>query len=126
MDVTTITLAQLMFGLVGTILTSTMGSAGLWAFLQRRTEKKSGTSRLLMGLAHREIINDGVRFIQRGSISRAEYQDYHTYLVEPYEKMGGNGMAHKVVQEVERLPLVDGVQHPATGRTTVGTKLSHE
>lgn len=54
-----------------------------------------------------EIVKVGLRFIQRGWVSRAEYHDYLTYLVEPYEGMGGNGTADKIFKEVQKLPIKD-------------------
>ena len=34
-----------------------------------------------------------------------EYENLNTYLYEPYKKLGGNGSALRVMQEVNKLPI---------------------
>lgn len=80
-------------------------SSGLWAFLQKRSETNSAHTRLLMGLAYDKIITVGMSFIQRGSVSKDEYEEYHKYLVEPYKAVGGNGVADRIAAEVASLPF---------------------
>lgn len=87
------------------IVVALITSSGLWAFLIGWRDKTSATTRLLMGLAHNHIIENGIRAIERGWIYRDEYDDLMTYSFEPYKELGGNGMCHRVVKEVERLPI---------------------
>lgn len=44
-------------------------------------------------------------YIDRGWITQDEYENLHDYLYKPYEKMGGNGSAKKVMSEVNKLPI---------------------
>lgn len=37
-----------------------------------------------------------------------EYENLNDYLYAPYEKMGGNGSARRVMEEVRRLPIRKG------------------
>ena len=102
---------ELMITIV-TIVGSVLASSGFWAYLQnRRTEKnnkddvRNAFVDLLKGLAHDRIVFIGNGYLERGWITKDEYDDFVKYLYEPYERVGGNGMARKVMREVENLPL---------------------
>jgi hypothetical protein len=82
-----------------------IGSSGMWAFFQKRSENHTAHTRLLMGLAYDKIITVGMMFLQRGSVSKDEYEEYLKYLVEPYKNMGGNGVAERIASEVAELPF---------------------
>ena len=90
-----------------TIITSVFASSGLWAFIQSRRDKKDARNELLVGLAHDRIIFLGMSYIERGEITRDEYENLHDYLYIPYQKMGGNGSAARVMAEVEKLKIVN-------------------
>ena len=91
-----------------TIFCAVLASSGLWAFLQKRIDahgKDNPERRLLVGLAHDRIIELGMHYIDRGWITQDEYENLHDYLYVPYEKMGGNGSAKRVMEEVDKLPI---------------------
>ena len=90
-----------------TIILSVFSSSGLWAFIQSRRDKKDARNELLVGLAHDRIIFLGMSYIERGEITRDEYENLHDYLYIPYQKMGGNGSAARVMAEVEKLKIVN-------------------
>ena len=90
---------------VVTVFSSIMASTGFWAYLQRRDSLKGASAQLLLGLAHGRIVSLGQRYIERGSITSWEYEDYMKYLCRPYSKFGGNGLADKVINEVKQLPI---------------------
>lgn len=90
-----------------TIILSVFSSSGLWAFIQSRRDKKDARNELLVGLAHDRIISLGMNYIERGEITRDEYENLHDYLYVPYQKMGGNGSAARVMAEVEKLKIVN-------------------
>jgi hypothetical protein len=87
------------------VITSLLASQGFWAYLQRKDTKKSATLRLLLGLAHDRIIFVGMSYVDRGWISKDEYEDFFNYLYQPYADFGGNGLAEKIMQEVIKLPI---------------------
>jgi len=87
------------------IISSTGASSGFWVWFSKRTDKKSATTRLLLGLAYDRIITLGMQHIQRGSISKDEYDDFVKYLYNPYKEFGGNGLSDKIMNEVGRLPF---------------------
>ena len=85
------------------VVCSVLASSGLWTFIQKKTEKKDAKSKLLLGLAHDRIMFLGTNYIERGYITKDEYENLHDYLYLPYEEMGGNGTAKRVMQAVDRL-----------------------
>lgn len=91
--------------MVVTVVCAVIASSGFWAYIQRRGEKKDVKARLLVGLAHDRILFLGMSYIERGFITRDEYENLYEYLYRPYEKMGGNGSAKRVMQEVNKLPI---------------------
>ena len=94
-----------------TIFCSILASSGFWAWLMKRNDKDDAQVQLLRGIAHNMIIDSGMIYIKRGWISKDEYADFEKYLYEPYDKTGGNGLAHRVHEEVLKLPIRD-IQSP--------------
>ncbi len=88
-----------------TIICSVMASSGFWAYLQRRDNLKGAHTQLLLGLAHDRIIHLGMNYIERGYLTKDEYEDFEKYLYQPYSEFGGNGLAEKVMNDVKRLPI---------------------
>lgn len=95
-----------------TIVTSIVGSSGIWAYIQKRNESKDVKSQMLIGLAHDRIMFLGMHYIERGWITKDEYENLYDYLYKPYEKMGGNGSAKKVMNEVNKLPFHEATYQP--------------
>ncbi len=93
------------FQMVVTIVCSVIASSGFWSFLQVRREKKDARTKMLIGLGHDRILCLGMRYIERGYITRTEYDNLNNYLYKPYIAMGGNGTAQKIMKEVEELPI---------------------
>lgn len=91
--------------IVITVVCSVLASSGLWTYIQKKADKKDAKSKLLLGLAHDRIIFLGSQYIDRGWITNSEYENLHDYLYKPYEEMGGNGTAKKVMSAVDRLEL---------------------
>ena len=78
---------------------------GLWALVGRRADKDDAERKMLVGLAHDRIVHLGMAYVERGCITQDEYENLRVYLYEPYEKMGGNGSARRVMLEVDKLPV---------------------
>lgn len=93
--------------LILTFVATLIGSQGLWILLSKISEKRSATSQLIRGLAHEQIVEKGMQYIHRGWISNDEYDDFLNYLYIPYQKTGGNGLAERVKNEVDKLPFRD-------------------
>lgn len=88
-----------------TIVCSVLASSGFWAYIQKRNDKKDNKTKLLIGLAHDRILQLGTLYIERGSVTKDEYENLHDYLYIPYEAEGGNGSAKRIMQEVDKLPI---------------------
>lgn len=88
-----------------TAFTSVLASSGFWAFLQSRINKRSVTRKMLLGLAHDRIIEQCMYYINRGNITHDELENLLDYLYAPYEEMGGNGSAKRLVEIVKSLPV---------------------
>lgn len=95
-----------------TILGSVLASSGFWAFIQEREKRKSTENKqdavetqMLIGLAHDRIVYLGMCYIERGWVSQDEYENLYEYLYKPYEKLGGNGSAKRIMTEVNKLPI---------------------
>ena len=71
----------------------------------KRSKADEAQRKMLVGLAHDRIIHLGMVYIERGCITQDEYENLQVYLYEPYEEMGGNGSARRVMEEVRKLPI---------------------
>ena len=83
------------------------GMSQLVIFLIQRkdAQKHNPMADMLKGLGHDRIIDLGTQFIQRGYITKDEFENLNDYLYRPYEELGGNGTALKIMTEVRKLPL---------------------
>lgn len=61
--------------------------------------------RHFVGVVHDRIIHLCMVYVTRGYITQDEYENLNDYLYQPYEKMGGNGSAKRVMEEVINLPI---------------------
>ena len=80
-------------------------SSGLWALVSKRADKNDAERKMLVGLAHDRITHLGMAYLTRGYITQDEYENLNDYLYQPYEKMGGNGSAKRIMEEVKKLPI---------------------
>lgn len=83
-----------------------------WAFIQKKNDNKDVKSQMLIGLAHDRIIFLGMHYIERGWITQDEYENLYEYLYKPYEKLGGNGSAKRIMTEVNKLPIRKSTYQP--------------
>ncbi|QBZ73588.1 hypothetical protein SEA_ROSAASANTEWAA_24 [Streptomyces phage RosaAsantewaa] len=105
---------------------SVVASSGFWTWVLRKSDKKSAVTQLMMGLAYIELLTLGQNYVNRGSISMAEYEDYRKYFYEPYKELGGNGSAERMMEEVKSLPIVShGYAETAEVRNREGEHISH-
>ena len=90
---------------ISAIVVAALTSGGLWALVAKRADKNDAERKML---AHDRIVHLGMVYVQRGYITQDEYENLNDYLYAPYEKMGGNGSAKRVMEEVRRLPIRKG------------------
>lgn len=92
-------------GVLLPIVLAMLASNGLWALIGKRREKNNVERKMLVGLAHDRIIHLGMVYVTRGYVTQDEYENLNDHLYQPYEKMGGNGSAKRVMEEVRKLPI---------------------
>lgn len=84
-----------------TIICSIIASSGFWAIVVKRMDKKDASKDLILGLGHDKIMFLCTSYLERGDwITCAELENLHKYLYSPYEKMGGNGSAKILMEQV--------------------------
>lgn len=91
--------------MVITIVCSVIASSGFWAYITRHADRKDIKTEMLIGLGHDRIVYLGMKYIEQGYITQDEYENLYEYLYKPYEKMGGNGSAKRIMNEVNKLPI---------------------
>lgn len=89
-----------------TALGGVFSANGLWTFLSSKKSRNSDLTKMIVGLGHSRICELCKRYIIRGYITQDEYEDLIDYIYTPYKKLGGNGTAEKMVEEVEKLPMI--------------------
>ena len=98
------------------VFVAVFSSSGVWTLvlymIQRKDKKKDKEaeelkhqSQMLLGLGHDRIVYLGTKYIESGEITEAEFENLNTYLYEPYQKLGGNGTAEKIMDDVKKLPI---------------------
>lgn len=87
------------------LLTALLGSSGFFAYLGSRNKKVTTRDRLLLGLAYDKIATLGMHYIERGWITKDEYEEFRKYLYEPYTDVGGNGVTAQIMAQVSNLPF---------------------
>ena len=75
----------------------------------KQTESLKRQEASLVGMGHDRIISLGSKYIERGYITKDEYENLNDYLFKPYKALGGNGTAEKIIREVDKLPLHDSI-----------------
>ena len=88
-----------------TIICACLASSGLWAVIMKLLDKKDAKTKMIVGLGHDRIMYLGMKYIERGWITRTEYENLEKWLYEPYLAIGGNGSAKKIMAEVNKLPI---------------------
>ena len=63
--------------MVITVVCSVLASSGFWAYIQKRTEKNDVRTQMLIGLGHDRIVSLGMHYIERGYITRDEYENLY-------------------------------------------------
>lgn len=119
------------------IVCAALASSGLWAYITARRERKAkekekkdetkdAQSAMLMGLGHDRIISLCEKYIDRGWVTSDEYDNLYSYLFVPYERLGGNGTAKRLMSIVDNLPT-HKVEYTSDGKrveTPTGKKAS--
>ncbi len=98
---------EVWISLLLTMIGSFAASSGFWAYIIKKNDLKGATGNLLLGLARSQIVQLGMMYLERGWVSKDEYDDFVKYLYEPYIRFGGNGLAERIMRDVANLPFID-------------------
>ena len=96
------------FEQVAGIIIATMASTGFWTYIQNRSKKAKLNESLMMGLAYYRIVQTGFTYIERGWITKDEYDDFYIHLYMPYKAFGGEGLSDRIFKDVDSLPIIGG------------------
>lgn len=100
---------EIIIAVIGAIAGLSASVVSMTTFLIARKDnkdkKKNAERDMLIGLGHDRIVFLGSQYIQRGNITKDEYENLHDYLYKPYSELGGNGTAAKIMKEVEQLKI---------------------
>lgn len=88
-----------------TVICAVFASGGFWALIQKLSEKKDAKTKMILGLGHDRVIFLCKEYINQGYISADDYENLYDYLYKPYEMMGGNGSAKRLMDQVQKLPI---------------------
>jgi len=88
-----------------TSVTTVLASSGFWAYLRSKNKSRDATDRLMMGIAYDKITSYGLAYIERGWITKDDYEELRKYYYEPYRSLGGNGTAELIMGQVAKLPF---------------------
>lgn len=95
--------------LILSLVTGIFASTGFWTFIlykvQKKDQKKDNLTKMILGLGHEKIIERCTVFIEKGSVTKDEYEDLTKYLYKPYIELGGNGTVERMMEEVKKLPI---------------------
>lgn len=98
---------QTILEVLGAVVTALLASGGYWSYKMSKNNHKTAESKMLMGLAHDRIVELGMKYIERGTITRDEYENLYDYLYLPYKELGGNGSAERVMDVVKQLRITN-------------------
>lgn len=93
------------------VVLAVIASTGFWEFLKFIFQnvifkpKLTPEIRLLRGIGQIEIIFFGTKFLEQGYITTEEYDSLKNEIYAPYLEIGGNGLAKKMMEEIEKLPI---------------------
>lgn len=86
-------------------VTALLGGSGIWAWAKTKAEHNNNAAKLLLSVSRNQLITLGRAYIERGYITMDEYEEYEAEY-QIYSDLGGNGLARRVFEQVDDLPMV--------------------
>ena len=68
---------QTILEVLGAVVAALLASGGYWSYKMSKNNHKTAESKMLMGLAHDRIVELGMKYIERGTITRDEYENLY-------------------------------------------------
>lgn len=89
-------------------VTALLGGSGIWAWAKTKAEHNDNAAKLLLSVSRNQLITLGRGYIDRGYITMDEYEEFEKEY-QIYSSLGGNGLARRVFEQVDDLPMVPNV-----------------
>lgn len=86
-------------------VTALLGGSGIWAWAKTKAEHNDNADKLLLSVSRNQLITLGRTYIERGYIKMDEYEEYEREY-QIYSTLGGNGLARRIFEQVDRLPMM--------------------
>lgn len=87
------------------LITTVLSGPGIWAWAKTRTQRNDSEDELLLQVAKNQLVSQGRVYLKRGYITMDEYEEYESeYRV--YSNLGGNGLARRIFEQVDELPMM--------------------
>ena len=87
------------------LLSILFGAPGILAWAKRKVDHDGDIARLLLAVSRNQLISHGRTYLERGYITMDEYEEYEAeYKI--YSALGGNGLARRVFEQVDDLPMM--------------------
>lgn len=91
--------------LANPVITTLLGSSGIWVWAKTRSDRNNSEDQLLLEVAKNQLIVLGRSYLERGYITMDEYEEYESEY-KLYSALGGNGLAKRVFKQVDELPMM--------------------
>lgn len=86
------------------LITTVLSGPGIWAWAKTRTQHGDSVDRLLLQVAKNQLVIQGREYLKRGYITMDEYEEYEAEY-QVYSSLGGNGLARRIFEQVDDLPM---------------------
>lgn len=91
--------------LANPLISAVFGAPGIWAWAKTKADRNDNVAKLLLSVSKNQLITLGRTYIERGYITMDEYEEYEAEY-QIYSSLGGNGLARRVFEQVDDLPMV--------------------
>lgn len=91
--------------LANPVVTTLLGSSGVWMWAKSKSDRNSSEHDLLLKVTKNQLLTLGRTYLDRGYIKMDEYEEYEAEY-KLYSALGGNGLARRVFKQVDDLPIV--------------------
>lgn len=91
--------------LANPVITTLIGSSGIWMWVKTRYDRNNSEDRLLLEVAKTQLVALGRTYLERGYIDLDEYEEYEEEY-KLYSELGGNGLARRIFKQVDELPIM--------------------
>ena len=86
-------------------VTAILGGSGIWAWAKTKADRNDNTAKLLLSVSRNQLITLGRTYIERGYVTMDEYEEFEAEY-QIYSALGGNGLARRIFEQVDDLPLM--------------------